>query len=194
MLVVNPNNSASRESATDDAATRDALEVRMSLSHSTIDVDQAAEREARAIEWLVENELIPAPGDPDRENRVVRRWRYPLAASLRAHERIAKATFKGLFELERTFAKRELTRPSDRQRRRERRARRVELLKVLDALPVEAVSLDEAARLVDASRNTLMHLITRGVLGRVYVVRDGYRRRQVPVADLRRYLASKCGA
>jgi hypothetical protein len=164
----------------------------MSSYSTPVDVDQAAEREARAIEWLVENELIPAPGDPDRENRVVRRWRYPLAASLRAHERIAKASFRGLFALERSFAMRfELTRPSDRQRRRDRRERRAELLRALDSVADQAVSLQRAAELVDLSVNTLMHAITRNELGRVYAVQDGKRRRLVPVADLRRLLARK---
>src|SRR5687768_5404009 len=97
----------------------------------TDSIDAQCEREAQAIAWGVAEGLWPAPASAAqrRDERVVRRVRFPRAASVRFAQRIAHANAAELGDLARKMVKRfEITTTRDRARRAARAAQRRRLL------------------------------------------------------------------
>ena len=166
--------------------------------HYAESIDNQAEREAAALQWLEENldiefekpryRVLAAHAQAAAELglSVKKLSRYPRHASWRAHRQISDA-FAGRAAHDRVIRERDITTRVDRERRAARRAARVALLQQLDLVREVSVPRKGVGRLVGAAERTICTAIQKGELP---IVRTGNERR-IPVSALKAFLCRR---
>lgn len=149
-------------------------------------VEASAEREGEALDWFRENLDAPLPQHIS-VNPVIHKSRYPLAASLAAHQRLVTLSMHKLVWGP-SRKQREVTTAGDRQRRTKRRLERMKrLMAVEQELRAKAdaiVKRSDVHRLIGCGASTIDHAITARELCPMQMGRE----RVIPAAQVVQYI------